>query len=108
MNSRTAQRERDHRKATALAAKCRCLNCNAPAPSVCAHFPVHRGMGGANAGWSTDEWVPLCGEPGGCHDILDRRNGASSDAVRLSAAVRARVTRLAPAWRTMQKRQEAK
>ena len=68
MNSRTAAREAAHRKATLLAAECRCLSCHAPAPSMPCHYPTHRGMGSGKAGWDPSEWVPLCYQE---HLILD-------------------------------------
>jgi len=65
-----------HREATKLAAESDCLLCGHPG-CVPAHWPRHRGMGGANAGWERTEWVPLCREH---HDLVDGRLGVS-DAV---------------------------
>lgn len=56
-----------------MAGESDCLGC-CTTPCEPAHFPTHRGMGGAKAGWEPWEWVPLCRK---CHDALDRRNGVS-------------------------------
>jgi hypothetical protein len=48
-----------------------CIICDSIDTAFC-HFPVHRGMGGANAGWKYNEGVPLCKF---CHDALDGRAG---------------------------------
>ena len=74
MNSGTAEKEKAHKLATQLASECKCLACGHPAPSLPAHWPRHRGLGGGHAGWSYLEWVPLCFN---CHEILDRRAGVS-------------------------------
>lgn len=71
-NSGKAQRDREHREATRIAAQEPCLVCGAPAPSMPCHHPRHRGMGSGHAGWSTSEWVPLCFP---CHEALDHRSG---------------------------------
>ena len=62
-----------HRAATLLAAESDCLLCEYPG-CVPAHWPTHRGIGGANAGWERTEWLPLCTP---CHDLIDRRLGVS-------------------------------
>ena len=61
-----------HQKATALARDSVCLVCGTTPCEPC-HIK-HRGMGGKNAGWEAEEWVPLCRK---CHDKFDARNGAS-------------------------------
>lgn len=48
-------------------------------------------MGAGHAGWTRDEWVPLCGEPGRCHDLVDGRNGIGA-AEGYRAWIRARDT----------------
>jgi hypothetical protein len=85
-----------HTEATKAAAQEDCLSCYAPAPSEPAHYPKHRGMGGASAGWEPTEWVPLCRR---CHDRLDRRNGVSAVAIYQSEAVRDALEAQIPAWR---------
>lgn len=60
-------------------------------------------MGGANAGWSIDEWVPLCDR---CHKVLDRQNGANQAAVRDSANIEACVRQRAPVWRYRARNEE--
>lgn len=71
---RAKQARRLHREATKLAAGSDCLLCGHPG-CVPAHYPTHRGMGGAKAGWERTEWVPLCTP---CHDLIDRRLGVSA------------------------------
>jgi len=63
-----------HKQATALALTLPCCVCGTKPCEPC-HFPKHRGMGGKNAGWERDEWVPMCREH---HDALDGRNGVSA------------------------------
>lgn len=75
MNSTTPEREKAHRKATALARRWRCLGCRKSPPSIPCHYPQHRGMHAGKAGWSPSEWVPLCPS---CHDLLDKRCGTSA------------------------------
>jgi hypothetical protein len=62
-----------HKEATAAAAEMECLLCG-DSPCEPCHYPTHRGMGGAKAGWDEDEWVPMCRFH---HDALDKRNGVS-------------------------------
>jgi len=83
-----------HRAATLLVAASDCLLCEHPG-CVPAHYPRHRGMGGAGAGWERTEWVPLCAQ---CHDILDARNGASMAYCQDTETARDRLRELAPAW----------
>ena len=73
MNSKKRQQERDHHIASKLAFESECLLCGTSPCSPC-HWPVHRGIGGAKAGWERHEWVPLCGP---CHSLIDRRAGVS-------------------------------
>jgi len=101
MNSGRKQREVAHRRATALAAGMPCLSCGRPAPSLPAHWPRHRGMGGGNAGWDIGEWVPLCYD---CHEVLDHRNGASEAASAHSQDVRDRVALGAPVFLSLLRR----
>lgn len=96
MNSRRRELDRDHRAATAFAASRPCLACGLPAPSLPAHWPTHRGMGGGKAGWGPDEWVPLCFD---CHEALDKRNGVSGAARARSEHVGGVVAARAPLWR---------
>jgi hypothetical protein len=55
-----------------------CLLCGATGSCVPAHFPKHTGMGGSKDKWDLDRWIPLCGLPGSCHDLVDGRNGIGS------------------------------
>lgn len=71
MNSGKAARDTAHREATLLASEHRCLGCRAEPPSLPAHWPHHRGMGGGMATWAPSDWVPLCWK---CHEILDKRD----------------------------------
>lgn len=93
MNSGKTEREAAHRRATAEAACWPCLACGRPAPSLPAHYPKHRGMGGGGAGWGPDEWVPLCYL---CHEALDARNGVSPVHRQRTEEVRAKVAEGAP------------
>ena len=104
MNSGHRAKQTAHRLATALAAITPCLVCYSPPPSLPAHFPRHRGMGGGHAGWATEEWVPLCFT---CHEALDRRNGVSEDAARDTAFVTGIVRLRAPRWRDTMRQKEA-
>jgi hypothetical protein len=52
-------------------------------------------MGGANAGWGLFEWIPLCRT---CHDLVDRRAGASDAATARQQGAFRSLKRLAPAW----------
>ena len=72
MNSRTADRELAHKRATIAAMFERCLLCRRDMGCVPAHWPTHRGMAAGKAGWEPHEWVPLCRE---CHDLVDGRLG---------------------------------
>jgi hypothetical protein len=74
MNSRARKQAPAHREATKLAAESDCLICGVFG-CVPAHFPRHRGLGGGHAGWDRTEYVPLCTP---CHDLIDRRLGASA------------------------------
>jgi hypothetical protein len=103
MNSRTAARNAAHRRATALAGASTCLYCRRPG-CVPAHWPTHRGMGAAKAGWAVTEWVPLCPAH---HDILDARNGASEAATARTHEVREVVAREAPFWHVRAQTKEA-
>ena len=62
-----------HREATQKARWMDCRVCGTTPCEPC-HWPTHRGMGGAKAGWDEHEWVPLCRTH---HDMLDGRNGSS-------------------------------
>lgn len=66
--------------ASQLAAVQPCLLCGKRGTCVPAHFPKHVGMGGSSdpAWYAPDKWVPLCGEPGACHDLVDGRLGTAS------------------------------
>lgn len=48
-----------HREATVSAAERSCVVCGNQ-PCEPAHYPKHRGMGGAGAGWEPWEWCPMC------------------------------------------------
>jgi hypothetical protein len=76
--SRQSEELKHHREATDLAHNSFCLLCGREGMCVPAHFPVHRGMGGRWGYWGPSKWVPLCGEPGGCHDLVDGRLGIGS------------------------------
>lgn len=57
----------------------RTLKCIVPGchqPTCYAHYPKHRGMGGANAGWAYNEGIPACRLH---HDALDARNGSGKE-----------------------------
>lgn len=58
---------------------------------VFAHYPKHRGMGGAGAGWQPHEGLPLCRYH---HDALDARGPTWAEHER----VRQLVADLAPAF----------
>lgn len=73
----------NHKQATELAKKLSCVGCLTRPCEPC-HYPTHRGMGGAKAGWEIDEWVPLCRHH---HDILDRRSGSDVDRQCLEYAI---------------------
>lgn len=84
-----------HREATKLAAASDCLLCGRTGCAPC-HWPKHRGMGGANAGWERTEWVPLCPFH---HDLIDRRLGVSAAVeARRIAALRLLEQRAAKWW----------
>lgn len=63
-----------HSEATRIARQSSCLVCG-DVPCEPCHYPTHRGMGGAKAGWEPTEWVALCRRH---HDCLDGRNGVSA------------------------------
>lgn len=63
-----------HKQATEAAREMECLMCGRT-PSEPCHYPKHRGMGGAGAGWERWEWVPMCRVH---HDALDGRAGVNS------------------------------
>ena len=66
----------EHIAATRLARDSACLLCGKVGTCVPAHFPRHRGSGGRfENDWDRQHWVPLCGEPGACHDYTDGRSG---------------------------------
>ena len=68
----------EHAAATALAATSACLLCGSSGTCVPAHFPRHRGSGGRwKHPWARKRWVPACGEPGACHDMIDGRAGST-------------------------------
>ena len=85
-----------HQDMTKLCAMERCISCRNDGPCLPAHWPTHRGMGGAKAGWTTEDIVPLCFE---CHECLDHRNGASGHECLRSDIVTAQVTLHAEEWR---------
>lgn len=62
-----------HKEATAAAREMECLVCGRFSEPC--HYPTHRGMGSAKAGWEMWEWVPMCRTH---HDILDGRGGPRS------------------------------
>jgi len=103
VNSKRRQREAAHRRATALAGGSPCLSCGRPAPSLPAHYPRHRGMGGGHAGWDFEEWLPLCFN---CHEALDGRNGLSEEASLTSEHVRYVCGLRAPFWWASQRLKE--
>jgi len=82
-----------HSQATALARESKCLVCGTTPCEPC-HLH-HRGMGGAKAGWSVEEIVPLCRKH---HDELDGRNGASFSAQEMSRITRYIVSVRARDW----------
>jgi len=102
VNSGKAEREADHRKATRIASEHRCLACKADAPSLPAHWPRHRGMGGGQAGWHYTEWVPLCFR---CHEILDKRAGIGWDVGYQRSAIIMALTMFIEEWRKRAKEQ---
>jgi hypothetical protein len=53
-------------------------------------------MGGGKAGWSIEEWVPLCFR---CHEALDGRLGVSEGVREHGEWVRRQVVARAPGWR---------
>lgn len=67
-----------HKEASRAAAESACLLCGRTGSCVPAHFPKHTGMGGGKDKWNPELWVPLCGQPGACHDLVDGRNGIGS------------------------------
>jgi len=71
--ARRRDRGRTHRTASRIAFESDCLVCGATPCEPC-HYPTHRGMGGAKAGWTNAEWVPLCRYH---HDLVDGRLGVS-------------------------------
>jgi len=64
-------------------------------PCCAAHWPKHRGIGGAGAGWGYNEIVPLCSYH---HDLIDGRLGVSDLIEIRRAEAQARVAKLAPAF----------
>jgi hypothetical protein len=73
VNSKKAERDRLHRIASHEARQMSCLICGRSPCEPC-HWPRHRGLGSAHAGWSRSEWVGLCRR---CHDTVDGRLGVS-------------------------------
>ena len=63
----------NHAEATRLAAESKCVLCHDTPCEPC-HWPTHRGMGGAKAGWERREWVPLCRYH---HTLIDKTQGVS-------------------------------
>lgn len=96
--SSVRKRERDvaHKRATDAARQQQCLLCDRQG-CVPAHWPKHRGMGGALSDpWDPSKWVPLCVP---CHDWIDgRRGGVSADACEKREADRARLEQLSEEW----------
>ena len=70
----------EHRAATQLAHQSACLLCGSIGTCIPAHFPHHRRRRPGGAVWDRANWVPLCGQPGACHDLIDWRVGGVSDA----------------------------
>jgi len=68
-----------HKEATALARRSACLLCGATGSAVPAHFPHHRRRRTFPDVWDVRNWVPLCGQPGACHDLIDSRAGGQMD-----------------------------
>jgi hypothetical protein len=83
-----------HRLATRIAAESDCLLCEHPG-CVPAHWPRHRGSGGAKAGWERREWLPLCAP---CHDLVDRRLGVSTAIEERRTVALLRLEQLAPVY----------
>ena len=82
-----------HQKATLLARESTCLVCGTT-PSEPCHI-VHRGLGGAKAGWDIEEWIPLCRV---CHNLIDARNGVSAGEQEKTRIARYVVSVRARAW----------
>lgn len=70
----------NHAEATALAHELPCELCGSTGTCVPAHYPRHTGAGGSKTKWDREKWIPLCGMPGRCHDLVDGRNGVGSQA----------------------------
>lgn len=89
----------EHVAATALARKSKCLICGERGTCVPAHWPHHRGSGGKWANeWARELWVPACGEPGACHQLIDRQLGVS-EAIEKERQKALRILEVAaPAW----------
>lgn len=79
LRSRPKRSTPEHRAATELAHRSACLLCEKTGTCVPAHFPHHRGRRGEPDAWHPRKWVPLCGEPGSCHDFIDSRAGGVLD-----------------------------
>jgi len=87
----------------------RTLPCLVPSckaePTCAAHFPRHRGMGGAKATWAYNETVPLCRLH---HDALDARNGAIGETWKEHLRIQRIVECLAPPfWQRIRAQAEA-
>ena len=89
------KRDPEHEAMTKLAHRSRCLVCGMYGCDP-AHWPVHHGMGGAKAGWSVDEIVPLCRPH---HDLVDQRTGVSAAVEERRRKALAMVVERAPKWR---------
>ena len=88
-----------HKAASRLAHESKCLLCGAKGTCVPAHFPHHRARRTFAEIWDRRNWVPLCGQPGACHDYADWRVGGSRPAdCRRRDAVRALILERAKAW----------
>ncbi len=104
MNSRTREREKAHRKATAMASEMRSLVCGLYGCEP-AHFALvdgeprsgHRGMHAGKAGWKPTEWVPLLHRE---HMILDKQwdavEGKKADLEKEREHIMNTLTRRAP------------
>ena len=82
-----------HQKATLLARESACLVCGTTPSEPC--HTVHRGMGGAKAGWEANEWVPLCRKH---HDEYDKRLGVSALATEHTRITKYIVSVRGPEW----------
>ena len=88
----------EHDAATQLARVSACLVCGKVGSCVPAHFPRARGWRGEPHPWHPRKWIPACGEPGACYQLLDRQLGVSAPIEERRQEALVKLEARAPLW----------